>query len=72
MRLASRIGSAGLAAYFWIFVLFLFSPLVVLLIFSVNSSPTPTVSPTHSQRCAFPVRRMRNTRNETSAQLSAS
>ncbi len=43
MRLASRIGSAGLAAYFWIFVLFLFSPLVVLLIFSVNSSPTPTL-----------------------------
>jgi len=43
MRPVSRIGSAGLAFYFWAFVLFLFAPLVVLLIFSVNSSPTPTL-----------------------------
>jgi spermidine/putrescine transport system permease protein len=43
MRPVSRIGSAGLAVYFWFFVLFLFAPLVVLLIFSVNSSPTPTL-----------------------------
>jgi spermidine/putrescine transport system permease protein len=43
VRPVSRIGSAGLAIYFWLFVVFLFSPLVVLLIFSVNSSPTPTL-----------------------------
>ena len=43
MRPVSRIGKAGLAFYFWAFVLFLFAPLVVLLIFSVNSSPTPTL-----------------------------
>jgi len=43
MRPVSRIGSAGLAFYFWGFVLFLFAPLMVLLIFSVNSSPTPTL-----------------------------
>ena len=43
MRPTSRIGSAGLALYFWVFVVFLFAPLVVLLIFSVNSSPTPTL-----------------------------
>jgi len=43
MRPISRVGSAGLAFYFWAFVLFLFAPLVVLLIFSVNSSPTPTL-----------------------------
>lgn len=43
MRLTSRLGSAGLAIYFWAFVIFLFAPLVVLLIFSVNKSPTPTL-----------------------------
>ncbi len=43
MRPVGRLGSAGLALYFWIFVIFLFSPLVVLLVFSVNSSPTPTL-----------------------------
>jgi spermidine/putrescine transport system permease protein len=43
MRPVGRIGTAGLALYFWFFVLFLFAPLVVLLIFSVNSSPTPTL-----------------------------
>ncbi len=43
MRLTSRLGSAGLAIYFWGFILFLFAPLAVLLIFSVNKSPTPTL-----------------------------
>jgi spermidine/putrescine transport system permease protein len=43
MRLTSRLGSAGLAIYFWAFIIFLFAPLAVLLIFSVNKSPTPTL-----------------------------
>jgi spermidine/putrescine transport system permease protein len=43
MRLTSRWGTAGLAIYFWAFVVFLFAPLAVLLIFSVNKSPTPTL-----------------------------
>jgi spermidine/putrescine transport system permease protein len=43
MRLTSRVGTAGLAIYFWAFIVFLFAPLAVLLIFSVNNSPTPTL-----------------------------
>jgi spermidine/putrescine transport system permease protein len=43
MRLTSRFGAAGLAIYFWAFVIFLFAPLAVLLIFSVNKSPVPTL-----------------------------
>src|SRR5262245_16387663 len=43
MRLTSRLGTAGLAVYFWAFIIFLFAPLAVLLIFSVNKSPTPTL-----------------------------
>jgi spermidine/putrescine transport system permease protein len=43
MRLTSRLGSAGLAIYFWAFIVFLFAPLAILLIFSVNKSPTPTL-----------------------------
>jgi spermidine/putrescine transport system permease protein len=43
VRLTGRLGSAGLAIYFWAFVVFLFAPLAVLLIFSVNKSPTPTL-----------------------------
>jgi spermidine/putrescine transport system permease protein len=43
MRLTSRLGSAGLAIYFWAFIIFLFAPLAVLRIFSVNKSPTPTL-----------------------------
>jgi spermidine/putrescine transport system permease protein len=38
-----RLGTAGLAVYFWAFVIFLFAPLVVLVIFSMNSSATPTL-----------------------------
>ena len=43
MRLTGRLGAAGLAVYFWAFVIFLFAPLAVLLIFSMNKSPTPTL-----------------------------
>lgn len=43
VRTTSKLGSAGLALYFWAFVVFLFAPLAVLLIFSVNKSPTPTL-----------------------------
>ena len=43
MRLTGRFGTGALALYFWVFVVFLFAPLVVLLIFSVNKSPTPTL-----------------------------
>ncbi|MGN6680470.1 MAG: ABC transporter permease [Streptosporangiaceae bacterium] len=43
MKLTSRLGTAGLAVYFWAFIIFLFAPLAVLLIFSVNKSPTPTL-----------------------------
>jgi len=43
MRPVGRLGTAGLTIYFWLFVVFLFAPLAVLLIFSVNSSPTPTL-----------------------------
>jgi len=43
MKPVGRIGAAGLAVYFWAFVIFLFAPLVVLVIFSMNSSATPTL-----------------------------
>src|SRR5215510_3667956 len=43
MRVTSRFGAAGLAIYFWAFIVFLFAPLAVLLIFSVNKSPVPTL-----------------------------
>jgi len=38
-----RFGTLSLNLYFWAFVAFLFAPLVVLVIFSVNNSPTPTL-----------------------------
>jgi spermidine/putrescine transport system permease protein len=37
------IGRAALTAYFWAFVVFLFAPLVVLVIFAFNQSMTPTL-----------------------------
>lgn len=43
MRPISRLGSLGLGIYFWAFVAFLFVPLVVLVIFSVNDSTIPTL-----------------------------
>ena len=38
-----RLGRAALIAYFWAFILFLFAPLVVLVVFAFNRSPTPTL-----------------------------
>ena len=43
MKSVSRLGSLGLGIYFWAFVAFLFVPLVVLGIFSVNDSTIPTL-----------------------------
>jgi spermidine/putrescine transport system permease protein len=43
MRQVSRLAAAGLSAYFWAFIVFLFVPLIVIVVFSVNSSPTPTL-----------------------------
>jgi spermidine/putrescine transport system permease protein len=43
MRPASRLGGLGLGIYFWAFITFLFVPLVVLVIFSVNKSAIPTL-----------------------------
>jgi spermidine/putrescine transport system permease protein len=43
MKAVGRLGTAILGTYFWLFVVFLFAPLIVLLVFSVNSSPTPTL-----------------------------
>jgi spermidine/putrescine transport system permease protein len=38
-----RTGRILLTVYFWLFIAFLFAPLVVLLVFAFNSSPTPTL-----------------------------
>jgi spermidine/putrescine transport system permease protein len=38
-----RFGTVTLNLYFWLFVAFLFAPLVVLVIFSMNNSMTPTL-----------------------------
>jgi spermidine/putrescine transport system permease protein len=38
-----RLGQAGLTAYFWAFIVFLFAPLVVVVIFAFNQSPSPTL-----------------------------
>ncbi len=43
MKPVGRFGTLSLNLYFWGFVAFLFAPLVVLLIFSVNNSMTPTL-----------------------------
>jgi spermidine/putrescine transport system permease protein len=43
VRPVSRLGSLGLGIYFWAFVAFLFVPLVVLVIFSVNNSTIPSL-----------------------------
>lgn len=43
MRTTGRLQAISLAIYFWAFIAFLFLPLVVLLIFSVNDSTTPTL-----------------------------
>jgi len=43
LKPVGRFGTFSLNLYFWGFVAFLFAPLVVLVIFSVNNSPTPTL-----------------------------
>jgi spermidine/putrescine transport system permease protein len=41
--LGRPLGRAALGLYFWLFVAFLFSPLVVLVVFAFNKSATPTL-----------------------------
>ena len=43
MNLLHRLGRASIAAYYWVFILFLFAPLVALVVFAFNRSPTPTL-----------------------------
>ncbi len=43
MTISHRIGRVALSAYFWAFILFLFAPLVALLVFAFNRSATPTL-----------------------------
>jgi spermidine/putrescine transport system permease protein len=43
VRSVSRLGVVGLGVYFWAFVTFLFVPLVVLVVFSVNKSAIPAL-----------------------------
>ncbi len=43
MTISHRLGRAALSAYFWAFIVFLFVPLVALLVFAFNRSPTPTL-----------------------------
>jgi spermidine/putrescine transport system permease protein len=38
-----RLPQAGLTAYFWAFIVFLFAPLVVVVVFAFNQSPSPTL-----------------------------
>jgi spermidine/putrescine transport system permease protein len=41
MTLLERIGRPALSIYFWAFVVFLFSPLVAIVVFAFNKSPVP-------------------------------
>ena len=43
MKATGRFGTLSLNLYFWAFVAFLFAPLVVLVIFSMNNNMTPTL-----------------------------
>jgi spermidine/putrescine transport system permease protein len=43
VRAVGRLSALFLSAYFWLFVAFLFAPLVVLVIFAFNDSMTPTL-----------------------------
>lgn len=38
-----RLGRITITAYFWAFIIFLFAPLVALVVFAFNQSPTPTL-----------------------------
>ncbi len=43
MTVWSRLGRVSLAAYFWAFIVFLFAPLVAIVVFAFNQSPIPTL-----------------------------
>jgi spermidine/putrescine transport system permease protein len=43
MTVLHRLAQAAFTAYFWAFIVFLFSPLAVVVIFAFNQSPTPTL-----------------------------
>lgn len=43
MTISQRLGRVSLAAYFWAFIVFLFTPLVAIVVFAFNQSPIPTL-----------------------------
>ena len=43
MTIFHRLGRPPMTAYFWAFIAFLFAPLVALVVFAFNQSPTPTL-----------------------------
>ena len=43
MSLLQRAGRASLTAYYWAFIVFLFAPLVAIVVFAFNQSPIPTL-----------------------------
>jgi spermidine/putrescine transport system permease protein len=43
VNLVYRLGRLTIATYFWAFILFLFAPLLVLVVFAFNKSATPTL-----------------------------
>ncbi len=43
MTIWQALGRASLAVYFWAFVVFLFAPLVAIVVFAFNQSPIPTL-----------------------------
>ena len=43
MTVLHRVGQAAFTTYFWAFIVFLFAPLVVVVIFAFNQSPSPTL-----------------------------
>jgi spermidine/putrescine transport system permease protein len=43
MMILRGVGRASLALYYWAFIVFLFAPLVVIVVFAFNKSPTPVL-----------------------------
>jgi spermidine/putrescine transport system permease protein len=43
MKIISRLGRASLALYYWAFIIFLFAPLAVIVLFAFNKSATPVL-----------------------------
>jgi spermidine/putrescine transport system permease protein len=43
MMILRRVGRASLALYYWAFIVFLFAPLVVIVVFAFNKSSTPVL-----------------------------